>query len=195
MAFCAPITLSGTYVSLEPLAREHHDELLAAATDGELWNLWYTSVPEPGDFAAEIDRILAMETNGSRIAFSIRCRETGKLCGSTSYLNIDAVNHRLEIGGTWIAKSHQRSPVNTESKLLLMSRAFEALGCIAVEFRTHWMNEQSRCAILRLGAKQDGVLRNHQRAKNGTLRDTVVFSVIQSEWPAVKANLEHRLCR
>ena len=191
----APLTLSGHHVMLEPLVPAQHDELVAAATDGELWKLWYTSVPPPERMAAEIERRLALQTEGSMLPFAIRRTDTGALCGMTTYMHIDAANRRLEIGSTWYAKSAQRSALNTEAKLLLLTHAFDTLDCIAVEFRTHWMNQQSRAAIARLGAKQDGILRNHQRMADGSLRDTVVFSIIASEWPAVRRHLQFKLKR
>jgi RimJ/RimL family protein N-acetyltransferase len=191
--FLDPVTLTGDLVALEPLSHEHHDGLMAAARDGELWKLWYTSVPEPPEMRQEIDRRLALQAAGSMLPFTARRRDTGQVLGMTTYLNADPVNRRLEIGATWNARSAQRTGTNTESKLLLLTHAFEVLGCIAVEFRTHWMNQQSRAAIARLGAKQDGVLRNHQRLADGSLRDTVVFSIIDSEWPAVRNELRRRL--
>lgn len=193
MAFLEPVTLTGDLVVLEPLQPGHHKDLVAAASDGELWRLWYTSVPPPEGMRAEIDRRLAEQDAGRMLPFTTRRADTGAVVGMTTYLNVDAVNRRVEIGSTWNASSVQRSGTNTESKLLLMTHAFETLDCIAVELRTHWLNRQSRTAIERLGAKQDGVLRSHSRAVDGTLRDTVVYSVIASEWPAVRSGLRHRL--
>lgn len=164
-----------------------------AAEDGELWNLWYTSVPRPEGMAAEIERRLALQAAGAMLPFTARRNDTGAAVGMTTFMNIDAANRRVEIGSTWNARSSHRTGTNTESKLLLLSHAFEKLDCIAVEFRTHWMNQQSRAAILRLGAKQDGVLRSHSIARDGTLRDTVVFSIIAMEWPAVRSELRRRL--
>ncbi|MFP5346083.1 MAG: GNAT family N-acetyltransferase [Actinomycetes bacterium] len=193
MAFAEPVTLTGDLVTLEPLSHEHHDGLVEAARDGELWNLWYTSIPRPEGMSAEIDRRLSLQGAGSMLPFTARRADTGRTIGMTTYMNIDADNRRVEIGSTWNARSAQRTGTNAESKLLLLTHAFEHLQCIAVEFRTHWMNQQSRAAIARLGAKQDGVLRNHARDADGTLRDTVVFSIIQSEWPAVRRELRRRL--
>lgn len=193
MTFLEPITLTGDLVTLEPLAIDQHDGLVAAAEDGELWNLWYTSVPRPGDMAAEIERRLALQAAGAMLPFTARANDTGAVIGMTTFMNIDAANRRVEIGSTWNARSSHRTGTNTESKLLLLSHAFETLDCIAVEFRTHWLNQQSRAAILRLGAKQDGVLRSHSIARDGTLRDTVVFSIIAVEWPAVRSELRRRL--
>jgi RimJ/RimL family protein N-acetyltransferase len=194
MAFIEPVTLTGRHVQLEPLAAGHHDALAAAASDGELWKLWYTSVPSPQALRSWLEAALAMRAQGD-MPFVIRDMRDGSIVGSTRYFHADALNRRLEIGHTWHARRAQRTGINTEAKLLLLGHAFEALQCIAVEFRTHWMNHQSREAIARLGAKQDGVLRNHQRMSDGTLRDTVVFSIIESEWPAVKRHLQHKLER
>ena len=191
--FLQPISLTGEIVTLEPLAKEHHDGLVAAARDGELWNLWYTSVPRPEAMAAEIDRRLDLQAGGSMLAFTARRNVDGAVIGMTTFMNADAVNRRVEIGSTWNARSAQRSGTNAESKLLLLTHAFETLDCIAVEFRTHWLNQQSRAAITRLGAKQDGVLRSHSLASDGTLRDTVVFSIIAIEWPAIRGELRRRL--
>jgi N-acetyltransferase len=188
----APVTLRGDHGSLEPLAPEHHDALVAAASDGELWNLWYTMIPSPEKMRAEIARRLGLQAQGSMLPFTVR-DAAGRVVGMTTYMNVDATNRRVEIGSTWTAKSAQRGPVNTECKLLLLGHAFETLGCIAVEFRTHFFNHQSRRAIERLGARLDGVLRNHLRMSNGTLRDTCVYSIIDSEWPTVKAHLRWQL--
>jgi len=190
-----PLTLAGRHVALEPLTLAHRDALAAAAADGELWKLWYTSVPAPERMQAEIERRLGLQRQGSMLPFAIRRTDTGALCGMTTYMHIDAANHRLEIGSTWYAQSAQRTAINTEAKLLLLTHAFEAWDCIAVEFRTHWMNQQSRAAIARLGARQDGILRNHQRLADGSLRDTVVFSIIESEWPTIRRHLQFKLAR
>ncbi|MGH9306517.1 MAG: GNAT family N-acetyltransferase [Acidimicrobiales bacterium] len=195
MAFLEMVTLAGDLVVLEPLSHQHHDELVTAVMDGEVWKLWYTNIPSPGEMSAEIDRRLGLQADGVMLAFATRRSDTGAVIGMTTYLNPDPVNRRVEIGSTWNARSAQRSGTNTESKLLLLTHAFEALGCIAVEFRTHWLNQQSRAAIARLGAKQDGILRNHSRLPDGSLRDTVVFSIIESEWPAVRNDLAWRLTR
>lgn len=192
-AFAVPVPLAGRTVALEPLARADAVPLAEAVRDGELWRAWYTHVPEPENVPAEIERRLALQAAGTMAPWTIRRQDTGAACGMTTYMNIDAANRRLEIGSTWLAASAQRTPINTEAKLLLLTRAFEELDCIAVEFRTHWHNRQSRAAIARLGAKQDGVLRNHQLGADGSLRDTVVFSIIASEWPAVRLNLHHKL--
>jgi RimJ/RimL family protein N-acetyltransferase len=189
----SPVTLAGILVTLEPLHPDHHDGLVAAASDGRLWELWYTSVPSPESMRADIGRKLAEQAKGTTLPFTVRRTDTGAVVGMTTYLNVDADVPRLEIGSTWTARSAQRTGVNAESKLLLLTHAFEGLGCLAVEFRTHWHNMQSRAAIARLGAKQDGVLRNHRRLPDGSLRDTVVFSILDTEWPAVRSGLRHRL--
>ena len=191
-AWLSPLRLVGAHCSLEPLAPEQHDELVAATRDGELWKLWYTAIPSPEGMSAEIARRLDLQAKGSMLAFTTR-EANGQVAGMTTYMNVDATHKRLEIGSTWTAARMQRSPFNTECKLLLLGHAFEALGCIAVEFRTHCFNQQSRRAIERLGAKLDGILRNHQRASNGTLRDTAVYSITESEWPTVKAHLRWQL--
>jgi RimJ/RimL family protein N-acetyltransferase len=178
-----------------PLAPGHEADLRVAADDGALHTLWYTSVPPPEKMGTEIARRLGLQDSGSMLPWAVIDPATGRAVGMTTYMNVDAANRRVEIGSTWYAKRVQRTPLNTEAKLLLLAHAFETLACIAVEFRTHWMNQQSRAAIARLGAKQDGVLRNHQRAADGSLRDTVVFSIIASEWPAVKTHLRYQLER
>ena len=192
-AFATPVPLAGRAVALEPLSLDHAAELAEAVRDGELWRTWYTHVPEPGKVPAEIERRLSLQEAGAMAPWSIRRRDTGALCGMTTYMHLDPANRRLEIGSTWLAASAQRTPINTEAKLLLLTRAFDELDCIAVEFRTHWHNRASREAIARLGAKQDGVLRSHQIGADGSLRDTVVFSIVASEWPAVRLNLHYRL--
>jgi RimJ/RimL family protein N-acetyltransferase len=190
-----PVTLRGEYVTLEPLAASHLDGLREAVADGQLWELWYTTVPTPDQMPAEIERRLTLQLNGNMQPFTMRRNDTGAICGMTTYMDIDTANRRLEIGATWTAASAQRSGINTESKLMLLQHAFDTLECIAVEFRTHWMNHQSRTAIARLGAKQDGVLRSHRIMADGSLRDTVVFSIIAPEWPAVRSHLLHKLGR
>ena len=192
MPWPEPVTLSGPHARLEPLSHEHRDGLVEAVKDGELWKLWYTSVPTPDGMAKEIDRRLSLQAAGSMLPFTVFDAD-GKVAGMTTYMNVDATNRRVEIGSTWYARRVQRSGLNTQCKLLLLGHAFEKLDCIAVEFRTHFFNHQSRRGIERLGAKQDGILRNHQIAPNGTLRDTVVYSIIASEWPTVKAHLTYQL--
>ena len=195
MAWPEPVTLRGARVTLEPLAHRHQADLVEAVKDGELWQLWYTFIPPPEKMAAEIDRRLGLQAAGSMLPFAVIDNTTGKAVGMTTYMNIDAANKRVEIGSTWYRKAVQRTPLNTQCKLLLLTHAFEALGCIAVEFRTHFFNQQSRRGIERLGAKLDGILRSHQLATNGTLRDTCVYSIIASEWPTVKASLDWQLAR
>jgi RimJ/RimL family protein N-acetyltransferase len=187
------ITLSGRHAALEPLAYEHRDALAEAVRDGELWKLWYTAIPSPEGMRAEIERRLGLKKAGSMLPFAVRSLSSGKIVGMTTYMNIDANNRRVEIGSTWYARSAQRTPLNTECKLMLLGHAFEKLACIAVEFRTAFFNYASRRAIERLGAKQDGILRSHQRYADGNLRDTVVFSIVAQEWPAVKRHLEFKL--
>jgi RimJ/RimL family protein N-acetyltransferase len=193
--FVEPITLTGEHASVEPLGREHEQALSSAAADGELWRLWYTSIAPPEKMAEYIATALDMRERLGAMPFVVREKPSGDIVGCTRYFNVDAINRRLEIGHTWYSKRVQRGPVNTECKLLLLTHAFEKLQCIAVEFRTHWFNHASRTAIERLGAKQDGVLRNHQLSADGSKRDTVVFSIIDGEWPAVKQHLRYQLER
>ncbi len=194
MRFAESVTLRGSHVTLEPLAAEHAEALRQATRDGELWKLWYTAIPSPEGMEAEIQRRLGLQAGGSMLPFTVR-DAAGKVVGMTTFMNIDATNHRVEIGSTWTATSAHRGPLNTECKLLLLAHAFDTLGCVAVEFRTHVFNQQSRRAIERLGAKLDGVLRSHQRASNGTLRDTAVYSIVAAEWPTVRAHLQWQLVR
>jgi N-acetyltransferase len=191
----APITLTGKHVILEPLALEHEPELAHAAADGELWNLWYTSVPAPGTTRAYIEAALEMREGKGAMPFVVREAASGEIVGSTRFFNVETAHRRLEIGHTWYATRVQRTALNTEAKLLLLGHAFETLKAIAVEFRTHFMNHASRTAIARLGAKQDGILRNHQIGRDGVVRDTVVFSILENEWPAVRENLRFKLGR
>jgi RimJ/RimL family protein N-acetyltransferase len=193
MGFADSVPLHGQTVSLVPLSQSHHDDLAAAVKDGDLWTLWYTTIPSPDKMRAEIDRRLGLQAQGSMVPFAVIENSTNTAVGMTTYMHIDAVNRRVEIGSTWYRKRVQRSALNTECKLLLLTHAFEQLKCIAVEFRTHFFNRQSRAAIERLGAKLDGILRQHLVQPNGTLRDTCVYSVLDREWPTVKANLIHRL--
>jgi len=189
-----PVTLQGRHVTLEPLSMSHLDGMTAATQDGEIWKLWYTSVPSPDGMSAEIARRLDLQAKGSMLPFAVIDAQ-GACAGMTTFMNIDAVHKRVEIGSTWYAKRVQRTGLNTECKYMLMRHAFEVLGCIAVEYRTGFFNRQSRQAIERLGAKLDGILRNHQRYSNGTLRDTCVYSIIASEWPAVRSHLEFQMNR
>jgi RimJ/RimL family protein N-acetyltransferase len=197
-AFIAPVTLTGRHAQLEPLSTEHIPELAAAVVDGELWKLWYTFAPRPETVESYVQSALEMRATQHAMPFAIRAMREGKpaeVVGTTRLFNVDPVNRRLEIGQTWHARSVQRTAINTECKQMLLTHAFEQLDCIAVEFRTHWLNHQSRAAIERLGAKQDGILRNHMRMPDGSLRDTVVFSIIASEWAAVKRHLSFLLDR
>lgn len=193
--FIEPVTLRGRHAILEPLTLAHEDAIRRAASDGELWKLWYTSVPAPERTRAWLDTALDMREQLGAMPFAVRDAASGEVVGSTRYFNVDQANRRLEIGHTWYAKRAQRTGVNTECKLMLLTHAFESLGCIAVEFRTHWFNFASRKAIAGLGAKQDGVLRNHQLLPDGSRRDTVVFSIVDGEWLAVKRHLQARLSR
>lgn len=188
--FLTPVTLQGPRVRLEPLTPAHSDGLALAAADGELWKLWYTSVPVTAEMPAYVAAFLERQQKGEAQAFAVRDLASGDIVGHTSFCNADGHHRRLEIGYTWYAQSAQRTGINTETKSLLLAHAFQTLACIRVEFRTHWFNQRSRAAIVRLGARQDGVLRNHQIMPDGTLRDTVVFSIIDTEWPAVKRHLQ-----
>lgn len=195
----APTPLLGQHVQLVPLSHEHHDDLVEAVRDGDLWQLWYTAIPSPEGMAAEISRRLQLQAQGSMCPFAVIDPVTGQAVGMTTYMNIDAPNRRVEIGSTWYRQSVQRTPLNTEAKRLLLAHAFDQLNCIAVEFRTHFFNQQSRRAIERLGAKLDGILRSHQINPHplgaGALRDTCVYSIIASEWPNVRTHLGFQLSR
>ncbi len=181
------------HAALVPLSQDHAAELAEAVADGDLHRLWYTAIPAPDAVPAEIDRRSALHRAGSMLPMAVIEKATGRAVGMTTYMNIDATSPRVETGSTWYRRSVQRGPINTECKLMLLRHAFETLNCIAVEFRTHAMNVQSRRAIERLGAKLDGVLRSHQVMANGTLRDTAVYSITAAEWPAVRANLAWQL--
>jgi RimJ/RimL family protein N-acetyltransferase len=189
-----PVTLAGAHARLEPLSPAHEAGLADAARDGELWKLWYTAVPSPQGMAAEIRRRLDLRALGSMLPFTV-FDAGGRIAGMTTYMNIDVANRRVEIGSTWTARSAQRTGLNTECKRLLLGHAFDTLACIAVEFRTHRLNTQSRRAIERLGAQLDGVLRAHQRSADGNLRDTAVYSITAAEWPTVRAHLDWLLVR
>lgn len=193
MDYAANPILRNEVVTLEPLSPSHVDDLAAAVRDGELWKAWYALIAAPEEWPTEVERRIEQQRTGQAAPWVIRRNDTGAVCGLTTYLNPAPEHRRLEIGSTWIARSAQGTRVNPAAKLLLLTRAFETLGCNVVELRTHWHNHQSRAAIARLGAKQDGVLRNHQVWKDGSLRDTVVFSIIASEWPAVRSGLRHRV--
>ena len=192
MPWPEPITLGGRHARLTPLSVEHVAPLSEAVRDGELWRLWYTAVPSPDNMGNEIRRRLALQAAGSMLPFAV-LDASGTPVGMTTYMNIDAANKRLEIGSTWYARRVQGTALNTECKLLLLGHAFDALHCIAVEFRTHRFNQQSRRGIERLGAQLDGILRNHQRTPGGLLRDTCVYSITADEWPAVQTHLRWQL--
>lgn len=193
MGWLTPLTLRGACAILEPLSHARHDELLEAVRDGELWKLWYTSIPPPQEMRADIDQRLSQHERGSMLPFVVVDAGSGRAAGMTTYLNVDAAHRRVEIGYTWYRKSVQRTALNTECKLMLLRHAFESLGCVAVEFRTHFFNTPSRRAIERVGAKLDGILRNHRLSSDGTLRDTCVYSIIASEWPTVRSHLTYQL--
>lgn len=189
-----PTSLRGAHARLEPLAHAHANELCDATRDGELWRLWYTAVPAPERMAAEIDRRLGLQQQGLMLPFTVFDAD-GRACGMTTYMNVDATHKRVEIGSTWYARRVQRTPLNTQCKRLLLAHAFDTLACIAVEFRTHRLNTQSRRAIERLGAQLDGVLRAHQVSPDGTLRDTAVYSITAAEWPTVRSHLDWQLVK
>ncbi|CUH85268.1 GNAT family N-acetyltransferase [Thalassovita mediterranea] len=188
----ATIELTGQHVTLAPLSFDHLADLQAASASGDMHKLWYTSVPSADGMEAEIARRLGLQEAGSMLPFTVLL-PTGRAVGMTTYMNIDAATKRVEIGSTWYAPEVQRSSLNTEAKRLLLSHAFDDLECVAVEFRTHFMNHQSRRAIERLGAKLDGVLRSHTRMADGSLRDTAVYSILSHEWPMVQAHLNWQL--
>ncbi|HNM83103.1 MAG TPA: GNAT family protein [Mycobacterium sp.] len=194
--FVAPVTLTGErWVRLEPLRAEHIPEIEEGARDSDNAALWFTSAPTPQGAQSWVRRMLAMQESDEGVTFVVRRLDDDRVVGSTSVFHVDAPNRRLEIGHTWYSTSARRTGVNTETKLVLLTHAFETLGCVAVEFRTHYLNVTSRAAIERLGAKLDGVLRSHQLLADGSRRDTAVYSILDIEWPAVRANLRHRLAR
>lgn len=189
----SPISLRGQLVDLIPLSAEHIEGIKAAAADGELWQLFFTTVPSPELTQQWFNIALEAQQQGKALPFVVIRKADGKIIGATRYCNIDQANRRLEIGYTWYAQSAQRSGINTECKRLLLTHAFETLNCIAVEFRTDWFNRKSQAAIERLGAKRDGILRNHTILPNSRIRDTVVYSILQNEWAGVKQNLDFLL--
>lgn len=191
MTFSFVPTLSHGLVRLEQLETRHASEL--AESVGDLWKIWYTAIPAPEVMVTEIERRLDLQTQGKMAPFAVINPVSGRAVGMTTYMNIDEPNRRVEIGSTWISKDVQRSGLNQAMKLLLLVYAFETLDCVAVEFRTHIHNLQSRAAIAGIGAKQDGILRNHQIDRFGNLRDTVTFSIIASEWPTVRHGLTSRV--
>lgn len=194
--FVEPVLLAGTrWTRLEPLTLDHIPAIEAAAADSDNAALWFTSAPTPADAETWVRRMLAMQAADNGVTFVVRRLADDMPVGSSSMFHVDAPNRRLEIGHTWYSRSAQRTGINTEAKLLLLTHAFETLGCVAVEFRTHYFNTSSRAAIERLGAKLDGVLRSHQLLSNGSRRDTAVYSILDIEWPAVRSNLNYRLAR
>ncbi len=195
MPWLEPVRLRSHLVDLAPLSLDHHDDLREAVRDGELWKLWYTTIPSPEDMRAEIQRRLDLQAQGSMLPFAVIDNADGRACGMTTYMHVDAANKRVEIGSTWYRQRVQRTPLNTQCKLLLLSHAFDVLDCLAVEFRTHFFNSASRRAIERLGARLDGILRHHMRMPDGTLRDTAVYSITAPEWPTVRAHLNWQLAR
>jgi RimJ/RimL family protein N-acetyltransferase len=190
-----PVTLEQHGVRLEPMAREHRDGLAKAAADGELWNLWFTSVPEPAQTDTYIAQALAGLEAGHMLPFAVRELSSGEIVGATRYHDIIKAADRVEIGYTWYAKRWQKSHVNTACKLMLLAHAFDTLGCKVVGLRTDNFNFASQRAIEALGAKKDGVIRHHQPRRDGTIRDTVMYSILASEWPDVRRHLELRLTK
>lgn len=193
-AWTATPTLKGAHVTLEPLHRDHVPALQAAVRDGELWRLWYATVPNPEGLPDYVEKALTLRDAGQAIPFVVRDAD-GTIVGSTRFGDIEPSHRRVQIGWTWYAKRAQRTGLNTGAKALLLAHAFETMGCGRVEFRTHFMNHASRAAIARLGAKEEGVLRNHMRMPDGSWRDTVLFSIIDGEWPAVRSHLNHLMAR
>ena len=192
MSWLEPIELTGAIVTLVPLEMGHVEPLRAAVLDGEFWKLWFAKVPSPDQMESYVVQAIEDAKKGN-IAFAVSLNKTNKIVGTTRFYNVDEITRRPMLGYTWYAKSVCRTGVNSESKLLLLQYVFEQKKAIAVEFRTHYFNEVSRTSIERLGAKQDGVLRSHQRMPDGSIRDTVVYSILQHEWPAVKSILLSRL--
>jgi N-acetyltransferase len=190
-----PVTLEGTHVRLEPLSLAHHEGLCEAGLDGDIWRWNPTPVRTSEDMRAYIEEALAGRERGSTLPFATIERASGRAIGSTRFANIDVTNRRVEIGWTWIALQWQRTVVNTEAKYLMLRHAFETLGCMRVELKTDSLNERSRNAILRLGAKEEGTFRNHMMTSTGRIRHSVYFSIIDTEWPEVKARLEEKLAR
>jgi len=190
-----PVTLEGRHVRLEPLSLAHHDRLCAVGLDAELWRWGLSTLATPADMRAYIETALAWQAQGTAVPFAIVARATGQVVGSTRYANIERADRRLEIGWTWLARAAQRTPANTEAKYLPLRHAFEVLGCIRVEFKTDVLNERSRAALLRIGAKQEGILRSHMVTASGRIRDSMYFSIIAGEWPTVKGGLEQKLAR
>lgn len=192
MSWVTPITLTGQHVTVVPLSLEHCEDLITAAYDGELWKLWYATVPPPEGMKAEINNRLEAQAKGNMLPFTIIDNRTQLPIGMTTYMDIAPINKRLEIGWTWYRQSMQKTAANTECKYLLLTHAFENLNCIVVRFSANFFNHNSRRAIERLGAKLDGVLRNHRIMMNGAICDFCTYSILNSEWPTVKVNLEEK---
>lgn len=188
-----PVVLEGTHVRLEPLSLDHYQALCAVGLDGELWKVTASNVRTRDDMRSYIETALRWQSEGTALPFATIDSSSNKVVGSTRFANIDKRHRRLEIGWTWIARPWQRTPLNTEAKYLMLRHAFEMMGCIRVEFKTDSINERSRAAILRIGAKEEGTLRNHMITASGRIRHTVYFSIIDSEWPEVKKKLEEKL--
>ena len=195
MTWIEPLTLAGHGVRLEPLSADHHDGLVEAVRDGELWRLWFTAVPDPAGMRAAIEQRLGWQAAGTMVPFTVVDEVSGGIVGMTSYCNLEPDGPRLEIGYTWYRAAAQGTGVNTAAKLLLLGHAFDVLGCLAVELRTHRLNTASRRAIEGIGAQLDGILRSHRRQPDGTLRDTCVYSVVAHEWPTVRSHLTHKVSR
>ena len=189
----SPITLEGQHVRLEPLTQAHAEPLIAAAADGELWNTQVTIIPAPAGMKGYIQAALDGQSQGRELPFIIISKSSNQVAGTTRFYEISCADRKATIGYTWLAKSAQRTPINTEAKLLLLTHAFETWKCVRVELVTDVLNEQSRAAILRLGAKQEGILRKHLILPSGRVRDSVIFSIVDDEWPDVKASLQNRL--
>lgn len=188
------LTLTGQHVSLVPLSHDHRDALARASDAGHMHRLWYTTVPSAEDMGAEITRRLAQRDAGTMLPFT-QVDASGTPVGMTTFMHIDHDTPRVEIGSTWIGPNAQRGPLNTEAKRLMLGHAFEVWGCLAVEFRTHRLNQQSRRAIERLGAQLDGILRAHMRTTDGNIRDTAVYSVTADEWPVVRTHLDWQIAK
>ncbi|QQX79002.1 GNAT family N-acetyltransferase [Shewanella sp. KX20019] len=192
MSWLSTTSLEGDFVTLEPLSEEHVSGLKEAVLDGESWQLWFANVPNPESMLQYVTEAIVDARKGG-IAFAVICKVTNKIVGTTRFYNVDAKNRRAMLGYTWYCAAVRRTPVNTECKLLLLKFIFEQCAANAVEFRTHFSNQASRKAIERLGAKQDGIIRSHQIMKDGSIRDTVMYSIISSEWPSVKNQLLSKL--
>ncbi len=191
--YVEPVTLDGTHVRLEPLSLAHHSDLCTVGLDEDLVRLTQAYPTTPGGLRTYIETALSWQANGTAVPFAVISKAAGRAIGSTRYANIDRANRRLEIGWTWYGRDFQRTAVNTESKYLLLRHAFETLGCIRVEFKTDVLNERSRRALLRIGAREEGTFRHHMILADGRVRDTVYFSIIDGDWPGVKAQLAAKL--